>query len=266
MTVATSLVVLALFYLINLNFQSLLAQEARKAQISAYLDRGLSEAQLARVRKEIEALPEVGKCEYVSSEAAWERTKKSLDSEFLDLLQGASRLPAKFSVRPAEPEATERLAGQLAGIKGVEDVRYGAEIVGRLNRLVWQVRRVGWGLLALLAFATCAIISNAIRLTIYARRREIRIMQLVGATNGFVRAPFVLEGLVHGVTGALLAVAVSFLLYGQFREAAATVTPFLRLVGFEELMPQLALGLLGVGVLFGVGGSLLSMRRFLREV
>jgi len=265
MTVMFSLALFGVFMLVNLNVQEVLGQQARLAQISAFLKHDLSDEELASIRKQIEAIPGVAAVEYVSSQAGFERLRKTLNLDMLNQFEGESRLPAKFAVRPVDPEQIDQVAKQLRGIKGVEDLQYGAPIVAKLNELVRQARRIGWIALGLFGLATCAVISNAIRLTIYARRREIRIMQLVGATDGFVRAPFLLEGLFHGVVGAALAVGVSALLYDLFRNFSQVVNPWLKLVGFESLMPGFALGLMGLGMLIGAGSSLLSMHRFLRE-
>lgn len=267
MTVTASLAIMSLFFLLHRNLEALLEDQARKAQISTYLKRGLTDDDLAKLRARIESVPGVAKVEYVSSEAALERMKRSMDlkPEELQLLSGASRLPAKFAIQPVDPRGIVAVAEQLKGLDGVEDVRYGETIVVSLNALKRRFQQFGWGALLALGIATCGIISNAIRLTIYARRREIRIMQLVGATDGFVRTPFLLEGVFHGVAGGLLALGVTSLLYDQIREANRVINPWLKLVAIRDLMPAFGLGLIGLGVAFGVGSSLISMRKFLRE-
>ncbi|NUP98956.1 MAG: ABC transporter permease [Armatimonadetes bacterium] len=266
-TVMASLTILALFFLLQRNFQHLLDQQVNKAQISAFLARGLPETEISRLRQEIGALPGVAGLEYVSSEMAMERLQQTLgwSPEELKLLGDKSRLPAKFAIRPADPEQIAPLAQQLGKLQGVEDVRYGEKVVGPLTQLKRRFEQFGWAALLVLGVATSGIIGNAIRLTIYARRREIRIMQLVGATDGFIRTPFVLEGLVHGVTGGLLALAVTAELYHQVRAANSVINPWMELVSLDQIMPLMALGLVGIGVLFGAGSSLLSIRRFLRE-
>ncbi|MBI2302798.1 MAG: ABC transporter permease [Armatimonadetes bacterium] len=265
MTVMFSLTLFGLYVLFNRNVQCVLGQQARQAQISAFLKSDLDEPGQAQLRTAIEALPGVRAVEFVSSEAGFERLRKSLNLEGLEEFEGKSELPAKFEVQPDRPEDNEALAGQLKGLAGVEDVQYGGAIVATLNGLVREAHRVGILGLVLFGIATCAVISNAIRLTIYARRREIRIMQLVGATDGFVRVPFLLEGLFHGILGAGLAVVVSSVLYDLFSRASGQLNPWLRLVSFGELMPQFGLGLVALGMVIGAGSSLLSMHRFLRE-
>ncbi len=263
-TVTCALSVTGLVYLTDRNFRRLLADQAAQTMIAAHLKKGLDEPQTAEVRAQIEALEGVASLEYVSPEAGWERYKKQigLDSE---LLEGESRLPAKFNVEPVDPEQTSRLAEQLKRVPGVDDVRYGGDVVEKLNSLIRLVRRTATVALGLLALATFTIISNAIRLTIYARRREIRIMQLVGAQDGFIRLPFVLEGLVDGTVGAGLACVAVSLLYSELRDVVSHSASFVRLLDLAELMPQFAIGLVLLGTVAGATSSLMAVRRFLRE-
>lgn len=266
-TVMCSLVVFGLFNLANTNLQNILLEEARKAQISAFLVKDLKSDDREKLEKAIRELPEVRDVAYVSSKEAFERLRKDMDSPVLDSLgdEADGRLPAKFSVTPRDSGTIDALAKQLKSMAGVSDVSYGGQVVRLLNDLLKQVRLAGYLAMFLLALATCAIISNAIRLTIYARRREIRIMQLVGATDWFVRVPFMLEGLFHGVVGGLLAVIVTFALYRHMAHAAESLLPFLKLVKPEALRASYTLGLSALGALIGIGSSLISMRQFLKE-
>ncbi|MCC7493270.1 MAG: ABC transporter permease [Fimbriimonadaceae bacterium] len=267
LTVLASLAILSLFFLMQRNLQGLLEEQTRKAQISAFLKPGLSEAEQQALREQITAIAGVAQVEYVSPQAALARTIESMDLSAAErkLLGPENRLPAKFAVHPADPAGIESVAEQLQKLAGVQDVRYGEKVVAPLNELQRRFRQWGWGALVVLSLATCGIISNAIRLTIYARRREIRIMQLVGATDGFIRMPFLLEGLVHGIVGGLLALLTTSVLYAQVREASAVIIPWLKLISLEELMPSFGIGLVALGMLFGFGSSLVSIRQFLRE-
>lgn len=263
-TMTCSLATVGLVWLVDRNFQRLLADQAAQAMIAVHLKKGLSDEQMATVRAGIEALAGVLRADYVSPEAGWDRYKKEIGLDEA-LLEGESRLPPKFNVVPVDPQQTTVLAQQLAALPGVDDVRYGGEVVEKLNALVRLVRQTAAVALAMLTLATFAVISNAIRLTIYARRREIRIMQLVGAGDGFVRMPFLLEGLTHGIVGAGLAYVVVDLLYTRLRDVVAHSASFVRLLDLAELRPGFPIGLLALGALFGAASSLISMRQFLRE-
>jgi cell division transport system permease protein len=266
-TVMCAMVVFGLFNLANLNLQQVLHEEANKAQISAFLDKSLTEPDRAKVEQAIKALPNVAECTYVSSEEGFARLKKDLDSNVLNALdqEGQHRLPAKYTVTPRDPKVIAQVADGLRAIKGVTEVAYGKEVVGVLNSLLVQAKHVGAIALFLLALATYAIISNAIRLTIYARRREIRIMQLVGATDGFIRVPFLLEGLFHGLVGGALAVVVTFTLYGHLASSMGQLLPFLKVVQPHALVVSYTFTLIGTGAAIGVISSVMAMRQFLAQ-
>lgn len=267
LTVMASLSAFGIFYLLNTNINAMIGREARKVTISAFLPKeGLDEPTLAEVRRKIEAIPHVRSVEYVSPEAAFERTRRMLgNDEVFEALEGDSRLPAKFAVQPDDPQAIEAVADDLKSISTIDSVDYKADVVSKINALVRDLYTAGWMALGILSLITSAIISSTVKLTLYARRREIRIMQLVGATNGFIRTPFILEGLVHGFGGAVLALGATWLLYQRVVIATAERNPWLKLVSLDELMPGFALGMLLVGSLFGVVSSGLSLRRWLRE-
>jgi cell division transport system permease protein len=261
------LVVFGVFNLVNLNLQRVLRELTSQAQISVYLPADIQDAERQRFEQAIRAVPGVLDCKFVSGAERFEQLKKNLDSTVLSALdlEAAKYFPPKFSVIPTDSGHIEAVAKALERIAGKDNVAYAAKVVEGLNNLLRQAQWIGWVALVLFALATCAIISNAIRLTIYARRREIRIMQLVGATDWFIRVPFVLEGLVHGVCGGVLAVLVTSSLYGYLARASATLVPFLKLEQPRSLLGPYSLLLIALGALIGMGSSALSLRRFMRE-
>ncbi|HAZ62371.1 MAG TPA: hypothetical protein DCZ72_01995 [Armatimonadetes bacterium] len=266
-TVVSAMVVLGLFRLANANIQNLLFEEAKKAQISAFLQDDIATADIDTLRATIAALPDVRDVQYVSPREAFESLAADLDSDMLTALgeEGETKLPAKFNVTPVDPAVIDRVADSVRPLAGIAEVRYAGNVTRILNTLLKQVRLVGYIALALLVLATCAIIGNAIRLTIYARRREIRIMQLVGATDGFVRIPFLMEGLFHGVLGGALAAVVTFVLYQHMAESIVGFIPFLKLIPADSLRVPYAWSLVGTGAAIGLVSAFWSMTAFLRE-
>jgi cell division transport system permease protein len=208
---------------------------------------------------DIGALPEVARVEYVSPEQALERARKEL-GEFRDVFE-AGFLPASIDVRLREgfrdPTAVTRIAGRVKEQAIVEDVRYGEEWVQKL----YSIRNVATaaGIILGLAFAAVSIIviGATIRMAVMARSREISIMRLVGATDGFIRRPFLIEGFVKGVLGGAMALLLT---YG----AAALISRYFIRTEFFDVRLAL-LGLLG-GAVIGVVGSALSVGRQIRRV
>lgn len=263
-TTAFALLVVGLFYLIMVNLNDLMEREARKVGIQVYLPPHFEPAQKEAWEARLRALPGVVSVEFISSEEALERLKRQLGSEELFQDLGANELPASFALQVAQPEQVPPLAEALRRWGEFEEVRYAQQVTARLHRVLTLFKVGGLVVLGVLGFAACIIINNTIRLTILARQREIRIMRLVGATDSFIRAPFLLEGLFHGLAGALIAFLVLLVAYRSVLTWAHSL-PFLHLVDDPSLPRSLAWVLLGMGMLFGWLGSFVSVHRCLRE-
>jgi cell division transport system permease protein len=173
-------------------------------------------------------------------------------------------MPDKFEIRTTKPEQIERVAGVVRSLPQVARVNTAPEVLQNMLRIARLVRLVGLVCAGLLLLATVAVISNSIRITLFARRREIRIMQLVGATNGFIRLPFVFEGIFDGAAGAALACVVVTTAYQYLVRTALANVPLLNEFHTPVSLPPLFGGLAAIGVAIGALGSLVTMRRFLR--
>ena len=267
LTIAAGLFVLGLFLLINVNLQRLVARWAESAELSVYLEDGITDEQLRSIDDMIGGSGVTAERRYVSKDQALARFR----ADFPDLAGAASALesnplPASFELRlnPAIREATGAVDGLVNAVRamnGVDDVRYDREWLGRLNVVVRAVRIVGGVVVVLLALAAAMTIGNVVRLAATARRAEIEIMQLVGAPIAYVRGPFVAEGVLQGGIGALLAVGGLGLFYlfvrMRYQEpvAAALGGPLTFLPG-----PMAALVIAG-GMLLGCVGGYVVARR-----
>jgi len=246
--------------------QRLLSAWARDVPISVYLASG---ADLEQARTRAALVAPGARVEAVPPPEALRRLRASLGEEagVLDGL-GPEVLPASLEVRPSGLSLAETrdLAARLARVPGAAEVDYGAAWLERLETLLRRGRAVGLALIGLLAAATAVLVSNTLRLAVYARRDEIDIMKLVGATDAYVGAPFLVEGLLQGLAGAGLAVAV-------LAGAAVALLPWLRAavplaarLSRADLLPNgLLLALLGGGAALGLASSALSLGRFLRR-
>lgn len=246
--------------------ERLLAAWAGEVPVSVYLVRG---ADLDVARGAAEKLAPGTAVEAVSPRDAMRRLRASLGEQgrVLDGL-GDDVLPASVEVhvRGLSLSGARALAVRLREVPGAAEVDDGAAWLSRLENLLRQGRVLGLGLLALVAVATAILVSNTLRLAVYARREEIEIMKLVGATDGYVTAPILLEGALQGLAGAALAVGVlaasTWALVPRLREALPIAARITR----ADLLPDslLAALLLG-GTALGLVASALSLRRFLRR-
>ena len=236
-----------------------------QVQVVVYLKDGLRPSAVAAARQRLGAFPGVTRVTYVSKQQALEQLRRSVGggAEFRDL--GARNpLPASFVVTADRPGRLSAIAGAAARLPWTDSVSYSAETVGRLLAMTRAVRAFGAAAGGALALIALVVIASTIRLTVYARRAEIEVMRLVGATTWFVRWPFVVEGAVTGVCGALVALAVVAGAYALVARSAHASLPFLPLPTAQEVAVDLSWKLLLWGMVIGVAGSLLAVRRYLR--
>ena len=264
--IAFSLFTLGLFGLVAVNLRQALLGLEERVEIVAYILRGTPSETIAVASQDISAFPEVQEVNYVSEDVALQRARAEL-VEFRDAYRDlqVNPLPASLEVRLKEgyrdAATVERVAQRLKGFGFIDDVRFGREWVQKLDHLRNLTGLVG--LLIGLAFAAVAvvIIGVTIRLTILQRAREISIMRLVGATNWFIRGPFLLEGAFKGLMGGLLSLVLCYGGYLLFRDQSGGT-----LAGLVFFRPEHMVIIIIFGVLLGLGGSLVSVGRHLRNV
>ena len=265
-TIAFSLFTVGLFGLVAVNLRQALRGIEERVEVVAYIFRGTPAETIAIATQDISAFPEVSDVSYVSEEEALRRARAEL-IEFRDAYRDlqVNPLPASIDVRMKDGHrdaaTVERVAQRLRNFGFIEDVRFGRDWVQKLDHLRNLTGLVG--LVIGLAFAAVAvvIIGVTIRLTILQRAREISIMRLVGATNWFIRGPFLLEGALKGLLGGLLSLALCYAGYVLFRDNSGGT-----LSGLIFFRPVQMVLIIVFGVLLGLGGSLVSVGRHLRHV
>ncbi len=266
-TIGVALFVLGGFLLFNANLDTLSAEWSRAAEMSVYLHDDATAADRAQVERLLADRSIVASVEFVSKDAALQRFKKAFAdlSPTVDSLD-TNPLPASYEARltpgSQTDQALERLGASLRKASGVVDVRFDRQWLDRLLSAVAVVRVVGWALGATLTCAAALTIANVVHLALYARQDEIAIMRLVGAPTAFVRGPFILEGVLQGGLGALLALlvlAVGFLAVRERYLVPIAAAVNLSSVGFLSL-GQCALLLIG-GMVVGCLGGLLASRQ-----
>lgn len=260
--IALSLFLVGLFGIAAYNIRRVLERVEQRVEVVAYLRDDAAPASVTAARQEIEQLPEVREVLYVSREQALQRAQAELP-EFRTIFTGleSNPLPASLEIRlhPNQegPEVVEAVAKRVAALPFVEDVRYGSDWLDK----VYLLRRVAAAATLILggAFALVAslIIGAAVRMAIYARRDEIVIMRLVGATDGFIRRPFILEGLATGILGGVAALGLTYLVFKLISGSLFAL----------EWLPDIWIAVgLAAGAALGMVASAVSVRRHLGEV
>jgi cell division transport system permease protein len=276
-TVAVSLLVLSAVLLLAINLEHMASTLEQQVQINVFLcsakdeakpcnKQELKEEQKSAIVDQIQKLPGVKKVTYVTRDEAMQRMKTNFGEQkgILDALEGDNPLRDAVEVMAIDANQVKIIAEATRQLDGVADVNYGKDYVDKLLAFTKAVRLGGIGLVFLLIFATVLTISNTIRLAVYARRREVSIMKLVGATDWFIRRPFMLEGIFLGVFGAAVAMGIVGFGYQRVVLYLNTEIAFLPVVGPEKILLDLTFGLIGLGGVLGAVGSFISLRRFLK--
>lgn len=261
--VAVTMLILGAGIILSLNAQAILGNVESQVQINAYVAMSVKSTALPALQKEVRQQPGVAGVQFVSKAEALQKMKKLLQSN-ADLMNGLGNpLPDKFVVRALNPHDTAKVATEIARIPGIRRVQYGRSFIGKLFAVVTVVRDAAIALIVGLLLLGMFLISNTIKIAIFTRRREIEIMKLVGATDGFIRGPFFIEGTLMGILGALVP---SLLLYAAYRDIFKQVALFppFSLLPPAYVFVRVDFVLFACGIFIGIWGSLVSVRKFLR--
>ncbi|MCR8645003.1 permease-like cell division protein FtsX [Paenibacillus sp. N1-5-1-14] len=269
-SITISLFILGIFLILNLNVNYITSQIEDQVQIQVYLEVELQKNQVDQIGLSIQQMPGVKKVTYISKEQGLQDLKKKLG----DVLEGIDENPLMdaYTVEVDDPKNVATIADSIIAlnkdqaIKPIFKVNYGKGTVETLFKVTQSIRNAGLIIVGLLAFTAIFLIANTIKLTILAREREISIMKLVGATNWFIRWPFFVEGAILGFVGSIIPVGI--LLYGYWQlENSSMLKIKLLLIEFKpfaEISWTIAGLLIALGVLIGVWGSILSVRKSLK--
>ena len=266
MTVALSLLILGVFIILVMNLNHMASVLESQVQVTVYLQDTLKEVEVREIGTRITKLPGVTRVNFIAKEEAMNRFKQRLGEQqgLLAELGEANPLPNSFEVKLDRPERVKPVALAIAQLKGVEAARYGQEVVEQLFNLTRMVRIFGVVLILFLGLAALFIIVNTIRLTVFARRREIGIMKYVGATDWFIRWPFIIEGVLLGFLGACIAVLPLTQFYSMLTGQVYESLAFLPLLPKYPFMGYVNIFLLCAGIGIGALGSVISVKKFLK--
>lgn len=268
-TISLALLIVSLFLLVFVNLESAAENWSERVQVTVYFDHELTSQEQAAFRGKITAIPGTAKIGYVSRDEALKRFKSRLRGQET-LLEGVRPevLPTSFEIAlkrsSRATQDVETYVSALKRIPGISEVQYGEEWVRRFNTFLNFMRMLGALLGGFLVVAVLFIVSNTIKLTIYSRRDELEVMSLVGATRFFIKAPFLIEGIMQGGAGALIAISLLLGLYEGFLHNAGSFLTFNPTTSGLAFLPlEYVGGILVAGILLGFIGSFSSLKRFI---
>jgi len=266
--VTTTLILVAVFLALILNLNEMAKNIEDDVEIQTLIDHTANEKDVQSLGKQIEEINGVDTVFFSSNDDELNKLIKGMgeEGEAWKLLEQDNPLNHAFIVRAKNPQDTEMIADQIKDLDHVEKVVFGQEVVEQLFKFTKYARTIGVVLIIALVFTAIFLISNTIKITIMARSKEIGIMKLVGATNWFIRWPFFIEGMLHGVLGSIIPIALILVGYHYIEDAVANQVSF----NFVEVLPynpfawQLSLIIIAIGAIIGIWGSVMSIRKYLK--
>lgn len=266
--VTVTLLLVGVFYVILMNLNEVANSIEEDVTIKVLIDTTATPEQQKALETELKSMPEIKSVVFSSKDNELNQLVDSFgqQGEILKLYEQENPLNDAFLVKAAEPETTKQVAKKIEKLENVHLVNYGQNDVDKLFKIISISRNVGLVIIIGLLLTAVFLISNTIKITIFARRREIEIMRLVGATNGFIRWPFFLEGLWLGIFGSIIPITIIAILYKNIYGYLGPKLEgnFIQILDFTPFVYQVSLLLLLMGCIIGVWGSMMSVRKFLK--
>lgn len=266
LTVTLSMFILGVFLCAVLNINHMAIYLENQVEMTVYLKDGLNTDQVMAVGKKLKALPDLKEIKFTNKDQAMAEFKQRLGDQqgILDAING-NPLPSSYSTSFSTPVSLKNAVNIVTKYQEVDSVQYGQDIIEQLYKVAQVIRIGGIILIVFLAGAELFIISNTIRLTVFARRREIQIMKYVGATNGFIRWPFIFEGMIIGFLGSGIA---AFILWEGYKVVLMEMTQaglvFIPMIALWPFIGYITVMLLAAGIIIGILGSTISLRKYMK--
>lgn len=267
LTVMVSLVNLGFSIFFLANAANMAKSFESQLEIATFVQSSATSAQVEALKHKILAMPGIDSVTIVTKEEALQEVGKILGGTQRNLLAdlgGTNPLPDKLTVKATDPQNVKAIADEVEKLPDVEKVHYGQGFIDQLLKFTQWLRWIGFGIVAAFGIAATVLISINVKMNVFSRRREIQIMKLVGASNSFIRWPFLIEGLALGLVGGALAAVIVDIGYKWIIMYVQSALIFLPVVTNNVFFTQVSGGLLLAGMAMGALGSGISLQKFLR--
>ena len=262
-TITISLLLVGLFYVISTNTSRLVESVRQKVELEAFLEEPVSRQRINEIQQQITSIDGIDKAQFVSKDEAAKIFKQKFGEDINNVLD-FNPLPPSFKIFLKEgyrtPEKADEIHKKVMEIKGVENITYRKELLEFLDQRARMLYYVGLALGIIFGISAIFLVSNTIRLTIYAKRKSVQTMKLVGASRWFVRAPFLIEGIIQGLIGGIIASAIIYYLL-----TFATGLISSEIAQFVQVKTLFYFAVIVAGMFLGFFGSAISVRRFIGE-
>ncbi|MDO6353700.1 permease-like cell division protein FtsX [Caloramator sp. CAR-1] len=264
-TVAASLFILGIFLILALNVNNAAESIGKTLEIKVYLKDEVTTLKRMELERDIKNIKGVTEVVYISKEQALEDLKKKLgeNKAIAEGFEMDNPLPQSFVIKVEKPELISKASYEISKLDGIEKIYDGKGIVEKLIKFTNIVRVASYFLMGILAIISAFLISNTIKLAVYARRREISIMKYLGATDWFIKWPFVIEGILLGLLGSVLSILVLFFSYQYLTNNVSLNLLLFNFVSAQSLLSFILQKFILMGALIGGFGSYLAVKRYL---
>jgi cell division transport system permease protein len=265
-TVAATLFILGVFLLTALDVQQVIKNVESRVEIKVFLNNDITIGEEKALETKIKGMSEVASVKYETKQEAMKNFKEQIGEDNKALLEGLEKdnpLPNAYVVKVKDPEMVSKVVDSVKDMKGIYEIQAGKEIVDRVVAVTKTIKWIGMALFAILIGVSLFLIGNTIKITLYSRRREIGIMKYIGATDWFIRWPFIIEGMIIGIIGAIVGCILLYYGYNVVYTKVSTNLFLVKLVQPKYVLTNISWQFGLLGILIGSIGSMLSIRKFL---
>lgn len=266
-TVAATLFIFGVFLLAILNVNQGIKDVESKVEVKIFLKNDITVQQQNEIQSKINATSGVKTVVFESKNEALNKLKEQLGDENKSLADGMDKnnpMPNSYIVRVEKPEDVSSVVSNVKNLQGIDEIKDGRNVVNKLITITKAIKWVGIVIFLVLIGVSLFLIGNTIKLTVYSRRREIGIMKLVGATDWFIRWPFIIEGVIMGIIGAIISSVILFYAYKVVFLKASSAFIIVQLVSPSYILQSILWWFILAGTIIGGAGSIISIRKFLR--
>lgn len=265
-TVAATLFIFGVFLLIILNVKQGIIEVESRVEAKIFLKDDITMTQQRDLEKKIKEVNGVVSVEYESKSQAMEKFKNQLGEENKTLVEGLDKdnpMPSSYIIKVQNPEIVSNVVNSVKDMKGIESIKDGREVIDKLIAITRTIKWVGSVIFIILIGVSLFLIGNTIKITVYSRRREIGIMKYIGATDWFIRWPFIIEGMIIGIVGGMIADVALYYVYKVAYAKASAGFMIMQLVSPQYVLTNVLGLFILAGIVIGSVGSILSIRKFL---
>ncbi|MFX0549406.1 permease-like cell division protein FtsX [Hathewaya histolytica] len=266
-TVMATLFIFGVFMMSMVTINGVIAQVGSNLQADIYLKDEVTKEQLKKVKDTIQSVEGISNIEFEDKKQALENAKKRFGEDGEELVKGLEEnnpFPMAYIVTVSKPEQISKVVEAVKDVPGVQKIRDVRAIANKIQRISQSLNILGVGMFSILIFVSIFLIGNTIKLAVFSRRREIGIMKFVGATDWFIRWPFIIEGMLIGFFGSILSTTLLYYIYKVFVYGKLMDNLFVKLVNPSYILVNLSWKFVIAGAIIGALGSILSIRKYLK--